>query len=313
MATLYEKREGQIDFIASAQKRLELSKNYNVQYYMVKLTATHTNAAGAALFDSKLWGLINHLEIVANGNNTIKSIPASKLFINSIIGTGKAIEYLDLSEGADRVSTVFALIPMSQFRTVRAHDTILDTGLFKTLDLLINWGSNASIGTGITVSDAKLEVFSSALIGYQRNQGETIKYFVENNVTDEVTNTTTAKEVKLPTGHIYKALTVVSSVDGVNNDSMIKGIKIKSGNTVYVDLDADAIRSKNIFEIAPDDDGDLKGIYHINFASRGRLSDALDTRTLNTLEIVLDVEKQAGTSNDLNILSDIIHDTLIVP
>lgn len=312
MATLYEKKEGLLKYTPSVQDRLELSKNYHVQHYLLKLTVNHDNAADSKFNDEEVWGLINHLELVANGNNTIKSIPAKKLFINSLLGTTqKGLHSIDRTAGNGKTSTVFALIPLSLLNTVRPHDTILDTGVFKTLDLLVNWGSDASIGTGITVNSAVLDVYSSALTGYSRNQGETIKYFVENNTTDEVLTTTTNKQISLAPGHIYKTLTIVAAVDGIKNDKMIKGIKIKSGNTIFVDLDADALRAKNIFEFRPEQNNMLTGIWTIDFAIRGRLSDCLDTRKMNTIEVVLDVEKQAGTRNDINILADIIHDTNI--
>lgn len=312
MSRIFERKEGQSNYSPSTQTRMELSRNYHTQYLLCKLTVTHDNSS-AVFSDEAVFGLINHLEVVANGNNTIKAIPSKKLYIDSLLGTTKrGVNDIKTADGTNLVSTVWAMIPFSIFNTIRPHDTILNTAVFKTFDLLVNWGSDSSIGSGITVKSAKLDVWSSSLVGYKRNAGETIKYFLENNLTDEVNNTTTDKEIKLPTGKIYKSITVVASVDGKRNDNIIKGLKIKSGTTVIVDLDADALRAKNIFEFKPENYDLMKGIYVIDFAVRGRLSDCLDTtRDFNTLELVLDVEKQAG-KNDINVLSDIIQDTTAV-
>lgn len=315
MARMFEKREGLLDYAESAQKRMELSRNYHVQYLMVKLSVNHTNAASPVLKDGLLFNAIQDFSIVANGDLTIKSVPASKLYVNSLIGTSKlGVNSIDLTANkANAESIAYAIIPLSMFGTVRPHDTILNTALFKSLDLLVNWGSDTTIGTDITINSAKLEVFSSALIGYRRNAEETIKYFLETNLRDEITATTSEHQIQMPVNKIYKSITIMALNDGVRADDIIKGIKIKSGDSTVVDLPAEAVRSKNIFEFKPDNDDNLKGLYVINFAGRGRLSDCLNTITdFNTLEIELDVVKQGSKKNEVNILSDVIRDTKTV-
>lgn len=315
MARMFEKREQSADYAESAQKRIELSRNYHVQYLMVKLTVNHTNGASPSLKDNLLFNAIQDFSIVANGDLTIKSVPASKLYVNSLLGTSKlGVGKSDLtSNKSNAISYAYAIIPFSMFGTVRPHDTILNTELFKSLDLLVNWGSSNTIGKNITINNAKLEVFSSALIGYARNQAETIKYHLETNLRDEITATTTEHQIQMPVNKIYKSITIMALNDGQRSDDIIKGIKIKSGDSTVIDLPAEAIRSKNIFEFKPDQDDNLKGIYVINFAGRGRLSDCLNTITdFKTLEIELDVVKQGSKKNEVNILSDVIRDTLTV-
>ncbi len=312
MARLFERKEGQITFIASSQGRLPLSRNYHVQHLLLKLTVKHDNSS-ASFKDEALYNLINYLEVVANGNQNIKQIPFNKLYLNNIMGTSqKGINDIKTANGTDLVSTIWAVVPFSMFNTIRPYDTILNTAVFSTFDLLVNWGSDSSIGRGITVKEAQLDVFSSALVGYKRNPTETIKYFKETSLVQEVTSTTNELTISLPVKKMYKAISIVSMVNGKRVDSVIKGIKIKSGTTVIVDLDGDSIRAKNNFEYKPESADDLKGVYVIDFLIRGRLSDALDTiRNFNTLEVVLDVEKQTGTNN-VYVLSDTVEDTGIL-
>ena len=312
MSRIFERKEGQVQFVASSQGRLQLSRNYHMQYLLLKLTVTHTNAS-AVFNDEALFSLINHVEVVANGNQNIKQIPGNKLYLNNIIGTSmRGLNDIKTANGTDLVSTVYAIIPFSMFNTIRPYDTILNTAVFSTFDLLVNWGSSANVGTGITVTAANLEVSSSSLVNYKRNATETIKYFKETSLVEEITSTTTDYEIKLPVQKLYKGISIVSLVDKKRVDTVIKNVKIKSGTTVIVDLPADVIRAKNNFEFKPGVADELKGVYIIDFLIRGKLSDTLDTiNNFNTLEVVLDVEKQSGTNN-IFVLSDTVEDTGIL-
>ncbi|AXX87158.1 hypothetical protein AMRN_1422 [Malaciobacter marinus] len=314
MARLYERYENHALYSPSSQKRIELSRNYHTQYLLLKLTVNHDNAAGATFKDEALFGLINQLEVIANGNQTIKQIPSKKLYLDNIIGTSqRGMHSIDTSEGAGKESFVYAVIPFSMFNTIRPHDTILNTALFTTFDLLINWGGDSSIGSGITVNNAKLDVWSSSLINYKRNANETISFFNSTSLLKEVTSTTNELTISLPTQKLYKSIQIVSTVDGKRVDNMIKGVKIKSGNTTFVDIDANALRAKNVFEFKPEAYNLLKGCYVVDFTIRGRMTDLLDTiNSYNTLEVVLDVEKQPGETNNVHILTDTVQKTNIL-
>lgn len=312
MARIFERKEGQLVYSASTQSRLQLSRNYHMQYLLLKLKVVHTNST-AVFNDSSLFALINSIEVVANGNQNLKQIPSSKLYLNNVVHTGKeGIKDIKTADGVDLVSYVTCMIPFSLINTIRPYDTILNTAVFSTFDFLVNWGSDATIGSGITVKSATLDVSSSSLVGYKRNASEVIKHFKETSLTEQVTSTTNELTISMPTQKIYKAISIIAMVDKKRNVDMIKGIKIKSGTTVIIDLDADAIKSKNLFEFKPDSTDLLSGVYVIDFLIRGKLSDALNTITdFNTLEVVLDVEKQTGLNN-VYVLSDTIEYTNIL-
>jgi len=311
MARIYKRKEGVIAFTPSTQQRLQLSRNYHVNNYLVKLEVTHTNAT-AIFKDEGLFSLINGLQLVGNGNENIKQIPGNKIWIDNVIATGKSgKKNIVTADGTDQVSYVYGIINLSIPNSVRAIDTILNTGVFQSLDLNIDWGSSASLGTGITVTDAKLTVYSNQLVNYKRNDGETIKYYEETSLAEEVTATTNEMTINLPIQKLYRSLSVVAMVDGKRSDAVIKGLKLKSGTTVIIDWDAEALRVFNDFNYGIENDEDLKGVHVIDFAERGRLSDMLDTiNNFNTLELVLDVEKQSGT-NFVNVFSDVVRQTAI--
>ncbi len=259
MARVYKRKEGVIAFTPSTQQRLQLSRNYHVNRYLVKLEVKHTNAT-AKFKDENLFALINGLQLVGNGNENIKQIPGNKIWIDNVIATGKSGKSKIEKANGDKVSYVWGFIHLSMPNVVRPIDTILNSGVFQSLDLNIDWGSSANLGSGITVTSANLTVYSDQLINYKRNAGETIKYYEETSLNEEVTASTTEMTIQLPVNKLYKALTIVGVVDGKRNNALIKGIKLKSGTTVIMDWNAEALRVFNDFNYGIENDEVLTGL-----------------------------------------------------
>lgn len=318
MARGFRRKEGSASFTASSQERIELSRNNHIQSLLVKLSVNHDNGDNAEFHDAPLWSLINSIEVVANGNENIKQIPASKLYLDNIIATGQT----GLSSVTKTVSTdnnnsyVWGVIHFSMPNTIRPHDTIINSKNFSTFDLLVNWGSASKMGSDITVNSAELEVFSNSLVGYKKDVGETIKYFKETSLMKEVTSTTTEFEINLPVEKLYSAISIVATNDDIRTNNIVNNIIIKSGETVFLNWDAEALRAENVMEFKPQGSSDLDGIQVINFAQRGRLTDMLNTITaqngFNTLEVVLDVTKSASGTDRIYVLSDTVQNTGIV-
>jgi len=314
MSRIFKRKEGVIKYTPSTQQRLQLSRNYHVQNYLVKLTVTHTNST-AIFADDRLFSLINSIQLVGNGNENIKQIPGNKLYISNLVFTGQeALTDIKTADGTGLVSYVYGIINLSLPKTVRPQDTILNTGIFQSLDLNVEWGSSANLGTGITVTSADLTVYSNQLVNYKRNVGETIKYFEETSLVEEVTATTTQMTINLPVNKLYKSLNITSVLGNKRVNTIINSIKVKSGTTVIVEWDAQALQDYNIFNYNIHNSGDFTGIYVVDFTERGRLSDVLNTMQgsgFNTLELVLDVTKQTGGTNFVNVYPDTLKDTTI--
>ncbi len=313
MARLFKRVENIAKYTASTQSRIELSRNYHMTHLICRLEVIHDNTASASFFDNKLFKLINSIEIVANGNETLKQIQNTKLQLDNIIDSGmRGLHKIDESDGTDKKSFVYFKIDFSMPNALRPHDTILNTALFSTFDFLVNWGSDATVGTGITVKSATLEISSNSLVNYLRNKGETVKYYKETALVKEVTSSTHEMSITMPVKKLYRGISIIAFEDAGRSNKIIKKVTIKSGTTVFVDWSFDALQAENNFLLKPEDEGTLDGTVVIDFAQRGRLSDMLNTiSSFNTLEVVLDVEKQAGT-NKIYIFSDTVEDTNIV-
>ena len=304
MARRFIRKEGQATFTASTQSRIELSKNYHSQYLNCKLVVNHTNTS-ADFLSEHFANLINSIQIVANGNKTIKHISVKKLVYNALYHTGKAMANTVATADGAQVSTIYFSIDFSRRGMVRPEDTIENTALYTTFDMMIDWAAASNVGTGIVVDSATLTVSSNQLVGYARNAGEKIAHNVETQLSEEITSSTTEYQISLPVKKIYQGILVGATVAGVRSNSVINSIKLKSGTTVFAELSAADLRADNIDRHGILTDSDADGLLLLDLVGRGRLSDALDTRgEFNTLELVLDVTKQTGT-NVVTVYSDV--------
>lgn len=306
MSRIYSTKEGDALYKEGSQSRIELKRNYHVKKFMCKLSVNHTNTS-AVLKHGGLLRLINSIQIVANGNETIKNIPIVKCEIEEVVTTGKkGLRNVQTTDGI-KDSYVWVAIYCAIPYLERPADTILNSAVYSTFNMLINWATASAVGTGIVINSAKIDVYSEALTNYVRNPNENIKHYKENYTQKDITVTASQFMVSLPTMQMYKSITLLATVDGVASNAVINKITLKSGTTVIVELDAQALKASNYDDFECQNALDLDGTYIIDFLTRNRLSDLLDTTNgvFNTLELVLDVTKQTGV-NTLEIFSDTI-------
>lgn len=304
MARKYLRLEGQNAYSASSQGRIQLSRNYHVRYLLCKLTVNHTNTSASFKTDG-FANLINAIQIVANGNKTIKHIDVKKLVANAVYGSGRPMKsVLKTADGAQQ-SELYFTIDFSKRGMMRPNDTIENSSLYTTFDMLIDWANDAAVGTGVVVNSATLEVSSNQLVNYSRNSGERIAHFVETQLTEEITSSTTEYQISLPVKKIYQKLLIGSFLNGNKTDTIVNRVKLKSGTTVFADWKADDIKADNLDRYKIATESTVDGLLLLDLTDRGRNSDALDTRgEFNTLELVLDVTKQTGT-NTVTVWSDV--------
>jgi hypothetical protein len=304
MARSYKRKEGQAVFTASTQSRIELSRNYHVQQLLCRLVVNHDNST-ASFKNEDFANLINSIQIVANGNKTIKHTDVRKMIYNAVFGAGQRMKSTVVTaDGSAKVSTIYFSIDFTRKGMVRPLDTVENAALYTTFDMLIDWASAANVGTGVTINSATLSVTSNQMVGYTRNVGERIAHSIETQLVEEITSTTSEFQINLPVNKIYQKILIAATVDGNRNADLVKGVKLKSGTTVFAELTAEDLRVFNSDAMRIKDENDTLGLYLLNFIERGRNSDALNTQQgFNTLELILDVEKQPGT-NKVTVYTD---------
>lgn len=311
MARIFQRVERSVNFQEGSLVSAELSRNYHVMQYILDLEVTTDNASSCEIYNNNLFGCIERIDIVADGNQNIKQVNPAKFVVNNIINNGRRGKYtLDTGGNKTGVTQKATLtIDMIMSGEVRPMDTILNARRFTTLFLDVKWGTSAMLGRGITIKDAKLRISSVQLIGYQRNKGENISYYKEVMRTLSPKTDTTEFLIEMPVNKFYQGFLLSATNDGVLTDNIINNIRIKSGTTVFVDMKAETIQRFNELDFRIQKDENYTGLYYVDFTPRGRLSDVLNTMTaqggFNTLEIILDISN-VTESTQIDVFSDYV-------
>lgn len=299
MARAYYRKEGSVEFIPSTHKTLELSRNYHVLRYVLELTLNVTNASsGVVYYNNNLFNLFD-FSLTANGGVNIKQIPAEKLIYSSIINEGRDSKTDITTASGNKVvkqTAYLDLILSDDF--LNPLDTVLNTKVFDTLNLEIEWHDVSAIGTGITIVSGKLDVSSMQLVGYKRSAGEFIKYNKEVALTKTLTADNNALQVIMPVQQLYRGFLIAVKKNNVLSNDVLKNIILKSGTTVFADLRADTLQRINESELKFGNLVDNTGLYYLDFTIRSKLSDMLNTVIsaggFNTLDFIFDVENTSG-------------------
>ena len=308
MGRAFKHPGGRADYVSGTQSRIELPRNYHAHRMQCKLEIDHDVVTSVAVLKQLGFAnLINSIQVVGDGNETIKSIDIKKCIFNSITHQGKAMQSVqNTAVGTGHKSYIYFTIDFSKRGMVRPADTIENPTNYRTFDLLIDWASVVNVGTNITINSAVLTVQAQSFVNYSRNPGERTAHYVETQLKKNIEASSSELTIELPTGKRYYSLLLNSVIDGVASNAVINSVKLKSGTTVFMEINADDLRADNIDRYGITTETDADGILKLDFAERGRASDLLDTRgNFNTLQLVLDVTKQTGT-NTVTVYSDVL-------
>jgi hypothetical protein len=314
-ARIFYRKEGVLPFVASSLNILQLSRNYHVRQYILTLKATVVNGATPVYFNDNLFNLINSIRLVGNGNVNLKQIPAEKLVYNSIINKGikgktSIVKTASGTFEQYQTATIDLIVPDS----FRPEDTLLNTKVFDTLNLEVNWADSVALGTGVTVESASLEVSSFQMIGFEGNLDKRVAYYKEVGSKYSVTADSDNYLITLPVQQFYEGFLLTAKKANLLNSNIIKNIRIKSGTTIFIDLPAETIQRENEFSAGIKSDVSNEGLYYLDFTPRGYLTDMLNTVVkdggFNTLELELVVKNTDATTvvnvyyNYLDFLND---------
>ncbi len=290
------------------------------------LTRTATAADGGGPCDSAPAQLVRSLELVANGQDTIRRIPYETLHRKNQLQFGTrpriyAEDWSGYADAADKVLKVASRLSFAMPRAIRQIETLLDTAALSSLDLMIIWGAgldtmnDAWPGTGtvpvVTVNDAKLHITAIEYIGVI---GWNLAMWKENWKRKEVVGVDNAFQIKLPYGSnlAYRSLLIKTHSDAdqvdtilpYNGLAILNKMTLKSGTEVYCYEIAQLLQVQNRLAYnmeVPERTGSaaalnhrlqelvLEGYYYIDFCRDGRLTEMLDTTMLSDLELVLEV------------------------
>jgi len=305
---------------------IPIPRNYPLVALEFELVATIARAAGTVggPKDSAPAQLVRSLELIANGQDTLKRMPYETLHRKNELQFGtrpriysEALNGFAAIAANGETAKVAARLSFAMPRAIREIESLLDTAALSSLDLVTTWGAGMDImndtwdGASVTVEDAKLHITAIEYIGVV---GWNMVVWKENWKRQEVVGVDNAFQVKLPYGAnlAYRSILVKTHSDGdqvdtilpYNGLAILNKMRLQSGTEVYLYEIAQLLQVQNRLQFGlsvPERTGSvaamnhrlqelvLEGYYYIDFCRDGRLTEMLDTTMLSDLEMVFEV------------------------
>jgi hypothetical protein len=323
---ILEREIGSISYAAGQTRTLELPRNYAYRSLQLKLVAQMDRADGAsagAPKDSCPAQLIQSIVIRANGRDVVKHIDMETLHRLCQIrhGTRPVIDnsgFAGYAEKSNESMIVCAQLDFAMWRAMRPIDTLLDAAGLATLELIVTFADAASVMTDafdgtVSVDSSTLYVASTEAVGVPA--GTRFMTNKEYLLRSQVSAASNSHQINLPVSNLYRSIVLKTHSDGVQVDTILNTIQIKSGTEVFKHRIAGFLQCDNRLELGvevPEQDGSaaaidhyyreygLEGYYLLEFVKDGRLTESLDTSRLSGLELLLDVN-HPGTNDFIDV------------
>lgn len=305
-----------ITYTANAKESATLSRGMILRHLMLRLqgqpTITAMNNSAANTLKAEEWGILDRIDLIANGSDVIKSFSGEQLWwLNYFLfGTVPPVT-ATLGDGstANPSFDVSLLLPFWMPRSVRPFDTALDARQLSDLKLEITWGSHTSINSAATgfTTNPTLEVY--ALESFNPPNAAAFSTWRLFQIIQTITAANAAQTIKLPVGPLYRGFLINTIADAADVATVINNIKVKSGTTVFVDLPEDVLRLeyRQMNGVPIDAVGrrssssSVNGWYMLDLVTDGRLSEAIDTLGFAEFELELNVAAP-GTARSIELL-----------
>lgn len=223
-----------------------LSRGMIYRELALQLTGQTTDATNAqsGVQRGDEWGVVQRIDIVANGNDVIRSLSGNELWwynkmaygasprVTSAIGAGTANPSFD--------STL--IIPFWMPQSVRPLDTALDSRRLSDLRLEITWGTHANISSTATAftTTPQIQVMSVESWGVDGPfSGSQL-----NKIQRNVASANQQERMDLPTGPMYRGflINVANTANTADQVGSVTNVKLISGTNVIRDMPFNALR-----------------------------------------------------------------------
>lgn len=307
-----------LNFQANSKVTENLSRGMIYRALMLNLAGTVTTSAGgdndaADVKPPAEWGVIERIDVIANGSDVLKSISGESLWWHNYFWFGGVPQQSAAIGGGgdDPAFDSTLILPFWMPRAVRPFDTALDARRLSQLQIDVTWGDQNDIlrpagASAFTVAPT-LDVFG--LESFNPPQGSAFSQWQITQMQETITATNTAFRLELPVGHMYRKF-IINTQNGadVNNladvATVINRVKLKSGTTVYADLTEEVLQHEY-----PTVNGcqnpvarnssvsSRNGWYALDLVTDGRLPEAVDTLGFAELELEFDLTHPGNLTN----------------
>lgn len=256
------------------------------KHLQLRLLVTHTNGAAPVITAQTLCQLVNKVSIVLNGQDTYASLPLYHLFYANKKEFGVApLNVITTTAGAGKVSYVNLILPFYLPLSINPEDTLLDARGLSSCNLEVQWGSsmgNLDAGGSITSAEIQIctgefanvapeDVFARHEFGYSSANLDSVGVIQH--------------KLDVGSNNQYRRIWLYTfNNTGTLADALVTKLGALSRSFYYLNKSVDALQGEMVpsFRIAND-----AGVYVIDFAPDGKMSQRLDARQLS--ELILEI------------------------
>jgi len=260
------------------------------------------------------WGLIQKLEVVVNGGDTIRSFKGEELAMYNTLLFNRP-RRLNATFGTTSTYSAFdsvLILPFWDFKSVSPIDTLLDSSKLSDFRIQVTWGSDLTMAnfTGSTfITNPTLTVTSRESYGLSGRFSVSRNFKITN---PAAVGTQKGYTIQLPLGNIYKGF-FINTKDANGNDlaDCIDRVQLVSGTNVFLDCNYKALRNwqtlrkgqsiglvdSTLAQIpcAVSSKTNIDAWTYIDLIDDGYVTEAIDTYKLSELKLQFDVNQTITT------------------
>lgn len=297
------RKVGTYDIVENAPLGIPMELGLDLYSIGFKINATlDVTAAATAVRAEAPSQLIQRVELVADGKNTIASVPFVNLTHGNAFRHSRAAVTPPTGVSiANYAVKAAGKLDMATVDGVNPKDTALHTNQFGSLRLRLTFGSAAACFVGGTVglgAGSTVDVFVKEAVELT-TAGQTAPRFVRkmSYLEQDITANNTNLLIPLPVGNQIRAVELRAEDAGEPVDTIINNVKLYSGTDVRFDLDGEHVKDTNIEDYGAFASGGMPaGFYIADFCADGRLTNAWDLRGIQQAWLSLDVTSQSANS-----------------
>lgn len=291
------RRIGKVTYSASDAKSIDLPRKHLYRNLQVNVEGELTiTTAGSPVLKTGGMGsalkMLQRIEIIANGRDTIKSLSADAIAAKNLFlyGSKPVLTETGITAATHSFGGVFRL-PFAMPRSVREIDTLLPSGKMSTLEARVTYGDDdamfATAPTAHSIGKVDVEFHVDESIRLD-GKDEPYSTYKELYIEKQVSAASAEFQILLPVGNRYRGFLIEAESDGNLVNTIINKVTIQSGTDVYFSAMADVIQGDNsiFYDLEAQS---FVGLHYIDFCPEGRMVDALPAQNLSSLEMILDV------------------------
>lgn len=299
------RRAFQVPYTPNGSVTVDLPRGYDYESMLVRLAGSIVvSTAYAGILAEAPTQLIKRIEIIADGKNTIASLPFNFLVNGNFQRTRSGV--MTAPTAATAATYAVAAEGVLDFATVdglRPKDSNFRTAGLSLLQMRFTFGNPGDVfyGAGAaTASNINIDVVLAEMVEYAdpKSGKVTTPIALLKRAYQDITvaSANANQQIILPVGNLMRGVVIRTEQDGVPLESILNNVQLASGVDVRLNVPAADLKAINKLDYGQ---AIPTGFYVADLMSGGaqtgaKLSDAWDLTSASEAKLILDVNSPAA-------------------